>query len=161
LCDFIFSSMPIVFPASLVFFGLIIWPMFGEHTSRKDSLHAVIFWIFSSAHSFRHCNSMCIGLLMWETKFHTHIRVSFKMYPESLYFWEKQNIAIICATFPSKPFPCAAILFCQRQWKCWKHSCKSFCESLFSFSVTFLITRMSLASQKYHPLNGGFSQENW
>ena len=150
--------VPIVFPACLIFFGFIIWPLFGEHTNRKDSLHAVIFWIFSPAHRFRHCNSMRIGPLMWETKFHTHVHVSFKMFPESLYFWEEQNITIIYATFPSKLSPCATIHFCQRLWKCWKHSCKSFCESLFSFSVAFLI--MSLASQKYRPFNSGFSQEN-
>ena len=156
-CAFIFSSMPIVLPASLVFFDLIIWPTFGEHTNCKDSLHAVIFWIFSSAHRFKCCNSMRVSPLMWETKFHTHIHVSFKMFPESLYFWEKQNITIIYAKFPSKRSPCAAIHICQRLWNCWKHSCKSFCESLFSFSFAFLM--ISLASQKYRPFSGGFSQE--
>jgi hypothetical protein len=145
LCSFIFFSMPIVLPASLVFFDLNIWPTFGEHTNCKDYFHAVIFWIFSSAHCFKYCNSMRIGPLMWETKFDTHVHVSFKMFPESFYFCEKQNTTIIYATFPSKLSPCDVIHFCQRLWKCWKHSCKSFCESLFSFSVAFLM--ISLASR--------------
>jgi hypothetical protein len=35
--------------------------------------------------------------------------------------------------------------------KGWKHSCKPFCESLFSSSITFLM--MLVAPQKCHPFN--------
>jgi hypothetical protein len=35
--------------------------------------------------------------------------------------------------------PCVTVLFCLRQQTCWKYSWKSYCESLFSSDVTFLI----------------------
>jgi hypothetical protein len=67
--------VPIVFPACRIFFGFITWPIFGENTNRKDSVHAVVLWIFSPEHRFRHCNSIRIVPLMWDTKFHTHTHV--------------------------------------------------------------------------------------
>jgi len=66
-----------------------------------------------------------------------------EMFPKSIYFWEIHNSAIIQVTFPSKYFPRATIRFCQQLYRCWKHSWKPFCKSLFSSSVAFLISRIT------------------
>ena len=45
--------------------------------------------------------------------------------------------------------------FCQRLYRCWKHSWKPFCESLLGLSVPFLM--MSVASQERRHFNADFN----
>jgi len=68
-------------------------------------------WTLASSTTFLHSRRFLTNVCLC---FIPITRGSFKIFPESLYFWDTQNSTIIQPTFPSQYFPCATICFCQR-----------------------------------------------
>ena len=90
------------------------------------------------------------------TQFHLpDIRVIFKMFPESLYFWEIQNNTIIYAYFHLNN-PLVQLRTSASDYKVVENIPGNHFESLFSFSVAFLT---SVSSQKCRPFNADFSRD--